>query len=144
MSESIRDFFNPAAAKIVNYTDLADRLHAAYKGKLTLKERVYLNTIDPLLTMAAVAKMEFDMGGPLGHDLRARNADGTLGIYEDKEAARLYYSTETLKTMCAYDMDFSRNKAFSRKAWKIMEGLVDAAPDCTHTPEVARAKRFGA
>lgn len=129
MTKTEKDFNNCAESKVIKYTELVQKLEALYESELSLAERIYQWTLDPISSLIASAAFAYD-----SHKGR-QTAELWRG--EDNTA---YISAATFYAQRDYHLNFSFNKRITQKAWKLGEKVLAECEDQQGSPAFLKAK----
>ena len=124
-----KDFNNCAESKVVKYSELVQRLEALYESELSLAERIYTWTLDPITSLLANAKFAYDT------DKGRLHAELWRG--EDNAA---YISAATFYAQRDYHLNFAFNKRIANKTWALGEQVFKECEDQQGSAAFQRAK----
>lgn len=124
-----KDFNNCAESKVVKYSELVQKLEALYESELSLAERIYQWTLDPISALIASAKFAYDS------DKGRQTAELWRG--EDNTA---YISAATFYAQREYHLNFAFNKRIATKAWDLGERVLKECEDQQGNAAFQRAR----
>ncbi|MEZ0222973.1 MAG: hypothetical protein ACAH83_00340 [Alphaproteobacteria bacterium] len=129
MTQTGTDFNNSAESKVIKYTELVQKLDALYESELSLAERIYQWTLDPISSLLASAAFAYDSHkGKLSAELW-RGEDNTA-----------YISAATFYAQRDYHQNFAFNKRISAKTWALGEQVLQECEDQTGSPAFLKAR----
>jgi hypothetical protein len=129
VTQTEKDFNNSAESKVIKYTELVQKLEALYESELSLAERIYQWTLDPISSLLANVAFAYDSHkGKLPAELW-RGEDNTA-----------YISAATFYAQRDYHLNFSFNKRISAKTWALGEQVLQECEDHTGSPAFLKAR----
>lgn len=128
-TQAEKDFNNCAGSKVVKYAELVQKLEALYESELSLAERIYQWTLDPISSLIANAVYAYHS------DKGKQNAELWRG--EDNTA---YISAATFYAQRDYNLNFAFNKRIATKTWALGEQVLQECEDQQCNPAFRKAR----
>ena len=128
-TQAEKDFNNCAESKVVKYSELVQRLESLYESELSMAERIYQWTLDPISSLIANAVYAWHS------DKGKQTAELWRG--EDNTA---YISAATFYAQREYNLNFAFNKRICAKTWALGEKVLQECEDQQGSPAFQRAR----
>lgn len=128
-TQTEKDFNNCAESKVVKYSELVQRLEALYESELSLAERVYQWTLDPISSL--IANLAFAVDTDKGRQT------AELWRGEDNTA---YISAATFYAQREYHLNYAFNKRIANKTWALGEKVLKECEDQQGNPAFQKAR----